>query len=541
MAAGVRLSRAAFASTKIPPTKSCIKRSLSPRVPPYQNFSRRRKWNVALSAAKVAGTNINNDDSSPLRKETFEQKQKQLEDASTLSLAPMMEYTDRHFRHLVRLVSSRTLVYTEMVGASAIYHEAMDAKEAYRQENPHINDPETIKRNYEDKYIQRFVSQGKVPPLEGPSVLQLGGSDPEQMFHAAQTIMELTERGRCDYTAINLNCGCPSPKVAGKGCFGAALMDDPSLVRDVTKGIYDGCEGQLPITVKCRIGTDTDQPFTKQGYAQMDPEEEYRKLCNFIETVASNGVVKSFDIHARIAVLTKSFSPADNRKIPPLKYEVIQRLVQDYPEFSFVLNGGIETIAQTQSLLEQSPGLKGVMIGRAWAADPWRFAMADQLLYKEPGPPVAKNRLEVLKEYGRHADLEETLWDPVKIRRFIVKAVVPLFAGEPNSKKYRVTLDELANIPKKLQKEGKSLESQPPISELIVNTAMDCLSEEVLLRTPEESYERFLWQEQKESNIAGRSQVSEWQTERKRADAAKETGEEEMTDASKSLQQNAAV
>ena len=456
------------------------------------------------------------------RASTYEKKQQELSKASTLSLAPMMEYTDRHFRHLVRLVSSETLVYTEMVGASAIHHERVDAKEAYRLEHPDANE-ETIAANYKDTYLQRFLCQGRVAPLEGPSVLQLGGSDPEQMYQAARTVMELTEReGVCDYTAVNLNCGCPSPKVAGKGCFGAALMDEPKLVAELTKGIYDGCDGQLPVTVKCRIGTDTEQAFTKLSYAELDPEKEYRKLCDFIETVAANGVVTSFDVHARIAVLKKSFSPSDNRKIPPLKYDVVSRLVRDYPELSFCLNGGIETIEQSRSLLESTPGLKGVMIGRAWAADPWRFAMADQILYNKAGPPVAKNRLEILKAYGRHADQEEEMWDPLKIRRFIVKAVVPLFAGEANSKKYRVKLDDLARIPKQLQMKGKSLSGQPPISELILNTALDCLSEETLLRTPEESYDRFLEMEQRQQagdESSAKSQVANWQAERKLAQA----------------------
>ena len=122
--------------------------------------------------------------------------------------------------------------------------------------------------------------------------------------------------------------------------------------------------------------------------------------------------------------------------------------------------------------------------------------------------------MEVLKAYGRHADQEEALWDPVKIRRFIVKAVTPLFAGEPNAKRYRIRLDQLASIPKNLDKRNKSLDSQPSISELIVNTALECLSEETLLRTPEESYERFLLQQ------SGKEQVTEWQAQRKATEAA---------------------
>ncbi|EEC44315.1 predicted protein, partial [Phaeodactylum tricornutum CCAP 1055/1] len=330
-----------------------------------------------------------------------------------LSLAPMMEYTDRHFRHLVRLVSNRTLLYTEMVAANALANERKN----------------------------RYLAQGRVMP-EGPSVLQLGGSDPEQMFQAAQTVLDMTARGHCDYTAINLNCGCPSPKVAGKGCFGAALMDEPQLVAELTKALHEGTEGRLPVTVKCRIGTDSDQAFTRQAYAAIDPEQEYSKLRSFIETVASDGIVTDFSVHARIAVLQKSFSPSDNRKIPPLKYDIVRRLVQEYPDFTFSLNGGVESISQAQAEFATSPGLKGVMIGRSWAADPWSFAMADRLLYKDENAP--RNRLEILQAFGRHADREEELGDPVKIRRFIVKAVTPLFTGEINAKRYRIALNEIA-------------------------------------------------------------------------------------------------
>ena len=233
--------------------------------------------------------------------------------------------------------------------------------------------------------------------------------------------------------------------------------------------------------------------------------------------VASNGIVTDFSVHARIAVLQKSFSPADNRKVPPLKYDVVRRLVEDYPEFTFTLNGGVESIFQAQREFEECEGLTGVMIGRSFAADPWSFAMADQLLYNVPHAP--KNRLEVLMEYCKHADAEEEAGDPTNIRRFIVKAITPLFTGEPNAKRYRIALDKIAGIPKKLKAEGKGMEGQPPISELIMNIAHDQLSEEVLLRSPEESYERKVFEERKRldgSSWTDRSQaVSEWQSDRK--------------------------
>jgi tRNA-dihydrouridine synthase A len=444
-----------------------------------------------------------------------EAKYQELMNASRLSLAPMMEYTDRHFRHLVRLISSQTLLYTEMVSANALSHERRDAQQAYREENPQAGETH-IRNSYDDQFLRRYLGQGCVEPLEGPSVLQLGGSDPQQLYDACQTIMDMTARGWCDYTAINLNCGCPSPKVAGKGCFGAALMDDPELVADLTQAMHDGCGGRLPITVKCRIGTDSKQAFTRAAYHEMDPEREHADLCHFLETVAANGIVSDFSIHARIAVLARSFSPADNRNIPPLKYNLVHRLVDEYPDLNFSLNGGMDNLLQAQSELNACPGLAGVMIGRGWAADPWGFAMADRLLYDKETSDSGKNRLDILKLYGQHADKEEATWDRDNIRIFIVTAVTQLFAGEANARKFRIALDEIAGMPKKLKSQGKSLEGTRPLSELILNAAMEHLSEEALFRTPEESYERIVWEEKKRKDRKERSQtLTEWQTRRK--------------------------
>ena len=432
--------------------------------------------------------------------------------------------TDRHFRHMVRLISANTLLYTEMVTANAIVHERRESMERKEHllavppkgsllESQVQEDVEEF--GYDMTYLRRFFGQGKggIMP-EGPSVLQLGGSDPNQLEEACDTLMQLTQRGYCDYTAVNLNCGCPSPKVAGKGCFGAALMDEPDLVRDLTKAMHNGCRGELPITVKCRIGTDEGLPFTKNGYENIDEQAEYSSLCRFIEKVASSGAVTDFQVHARIAVLSKNFSPADNRKIPKLKYEYVRRLVEDYPELTFSLNGGLHSIVDAKAELERCDNLKGVMIGRAWAANPWSFSMADEILYptsiSQDASNRPKNRLEVLQAYGQHADAEEQIWDPVKIRRFIVKAATPLFAGEPNGKKYRIALDEIAGIPKKLNQQGKSMEGQTPISELLMNSALENIREDILLRTPQESYDSLY------GNLHAPQQViRDWQNDRK--------------------------
>lgn len=193
--------------------------------------------------------------------------------------------------------------------------------------------------------------------------------------------------------------------------------------------------------------------------------------------------------------MQKSFSPADNRKVPPLKYHLVQKLVQDFPHLSFTLNGGIDTLEQARSQLHTCPDLAGIMIGRAWTADPWSFAMADSLLYNKniidgdhddeastspsSSRTTTENRLEILQAYGQHADAEELAGDPTKIRRFIIKAVTTLFTGEPNAKRYRIALDDIAGLPKKLQSQGQSLKGRPLLSDLILNAAHTHLSEEV--------------------------------------------------------------
>ena len=531
--------------------------------------TRRKKGTIGPIFVTKSNNNSNN---GILSNETIKkQKYQELISSSNLSLAPMMEYTDRHFRKLVSLLSTKTLCYTEMVAANALVHERLDSMkkvsmgehellskdndnevEEVDQERRYRNHEESLldieQYGYDMSYIRRFLGQySSTTPSSikqhNPTVLQLGGSDPDMLQEATEIVTQVTNRGYCDYTAINLNCGCPSPKVAGKGNFGASLMNDPYLVRDIVSSMDRGTNSNIPITVKCRIGTDESLiqnglQFNTKNYAAIDEEEEYKQLCNFIEIVASSGVVTDFQIHARIAVLNKNFSPSDNRKIPSLKYHYVRRLVEDYPELHFSLNGGVDTLTQVKEELDLCPGMNGVMVGRAWAAQPWSFAMADQILYNNDSTAVKpKNRLEVLQEYGKYADYEEQNWDPVKIRRFIIKAITPLFAGEPNGKKYRIALDEIAGLPKKeammrksnsqSKKEKISMKSlSVPVSELIMNAALENLSEEVLLRTPEESYERLLTASKKSSDIdsitggciplMSRSQITnEWQDERK--------------------------
>lgn len=497
----------------------------------FELFAKPEHNNIPIDNANTSTQNI-----SHISNEQDRQiKYQQLQESSLLQLAPMMEYTDRHFRHLVRLISKRTLLYTEMHAANAIAHERQNKINelllSRGETEESMSSQKDIYSSYDDYHLKRYLGQSMVSPLEGASVLQLGGSNPDQLHQATRCVLEMTNRNVCDYTALNLNCGCPSPKVAGKGCFGAALMDHPFLVADLTQAMHEGCDGRLPIIVKCRIGTDTHLVPTTNTMVSDSEEDQYHRLCHFIETVAANGIVRDFVVHARIAVLQKSFSPADNRKIPKLKYELVRRLVRDYPDLTFTLNGGVDSIAQVQHEIKAAPGLNGVMTGRAWVADPWSFAMADAILYNDHSNTDRDNwnRLEVLKAYGRHADMEEANGDPTRIRRSLVKAISPLFAGEANAKRYRIALDEIARRPKQLLSEGKSLEKQPPLSDLILQAAMENLTEETLLRTPQESYDRILWEEQKKAtgqleNNNGRStSIQDWQMIRKEEEEEEET------------------
>ena len=471
----------------------------------------------------------------------FDQRQKILRENSKLSLAPMMEYTDRHFRHLVRLISDRTLLYTEMVAANAIAHE----RDGAFSESGELN----------SSYLLRFLGQGH--NSEGASVLQLGGSDPDQLYIAAKTIYEFQQLHNqqpiqvsgaqdvsespvfCDYTALNLNCGCPSPKVAGKGCFGAALMSDPDLVRRLTTAMHQGCQGTMPITVKCRIGTDEGYVFTRERYMQRSEEEEYNSLKNFILHVADGGVVTDFQIHARIAVLSKGYSPADNRSVPPLRWRHVKRLASEFPELNISLNGGVDTLIGVKEQLDDCGSLDGVMVGRGFTANPWAFAMADTILYNDGNDDntSVKNRMKVLEAYGKHADFEEAIWDPVKVRRFMTKAVSHLFAGETNAKRFRIALDEIAGLPKKImQQQPKgtpvrdAMHGQLPLSKLIMEAATTHLSEEVLFRSPMESYEKMLWEHEQTKRKTtlinttlfdgnATSLVAEWQQTRKEEEA----------------------
>ena len=229
-----------------------------------------------------------------------------------LSVAPMLDWTDKHCRYFHRLLTQRTLLYTEMVTTGGLLHGA---------ERRHL----------------------RMDEVEHPVALQLGGSDPADLARCAQ-IGE-----RWGYDEINLNCGCPSERVQ-RGAFGACLMAEPRLVADCVKAMVDVVG--VPVTVKHRIG--------------IDREESYVFVRDFVGTVAEAGC-RVFIVHARNAWL-KGLSPKENREIPPLRYELVYQLKREFPELTIVLNGGVTTDAQIAEHLQH---VDGVMLGREAYHHPW--------------------------------------------------------------------------------------------------------------------------------------------------------------------------
>lgn len=351
------------------------------------------------------------------------------------AVAPMMDVTDRHFRTLARLISRRAVLYTEMVVDKTLIH------------NPRLRErslalppvpslvpsggggvpprPPSTPEGVADPIAVGAVASARdgVPPppsasppqSQHPVVLQLGGSDPEEL--AAAVALSLPY----GYTEINLNCGCPSPTVAGKGAFGAALMKTPSVVAEATRRMAEAADYSLPITVKCRLGVDTD--------------DSYESLLRFVDTVSAAGGVRHFSVHARAAILG-GLSPAQNRSIPPLRYGYVYRLAAERPDLVISLNGGVKGLAAVSEHLDA--GVAGVMVGREVMDRPWHALVGvDARVYGEVGfPPVS--RREVLAAYANYAEAEVAGGAPI---RAVVKPLLGLFAGEVNGKRWRRAFD----------------------------------------------------------------------------------------------------
>ncbi|GLT62288.1 hypothetical protein SLA2020_349360 [Shorea laevis] len=265
------------------------------------------------------------------------------------SVAPMMDWTDNHFRTLARIISKHAWLYTEMLAAETIV--------------------------YQKGNLDRFLAYS---PEQHPIVLQIGGSNLENLAKAT----ELADAYH--YDEINFNCGCPSPRVAGHGCFGARLMLDPKFVGEAISVI--AANTNVPVTVKCRIG--------------VDDHDSYNELCDFIYKVSSLSPTRHFIIHSRKALLN-GISPADNRRIPPLKYEYYYALLRDFPDLKFTINGGINTVTEVSAALRE--GAHGVMVGRAAYNYPWQIlGHVDTVIYG--APPSGLTRRQVLKKYQEYGD-----------------------------------------------------------------------------------------------------------------------------------------
>nr|GEV03557.1 tRNA-dihydrouridine(20/20a) synthase-like isoform X1 [Tanacetum cinerariifolium] len=292
------------------------------------------------------------------------------------SVAPMMEWTDNHYRTVARLVSKHAWLWTEMLAAETII--------------------------YQEKNLDRFLAFN---PDQHPIVLQIGGNNLENLAKATRLA------NGYGYDEINLNCGCPSPKVAGHGCFGVSLMLDPKFVAEAMSVIAANTD--VPVSVKCRIG--------------VDDHDSYRELCEFIHTVSTQSPTRHFVIHSRKALLN-GISPADNRKIPPLKYEFYYALLRDFPDLRFTINGGVNSIDEVRAA--QNEGAHGVMVGRAAYNNSWALlGNVDTAIYG--APPSTVTRRQVLEKYQVYADSVIGIYGNGKPSlRDIVKPLYGLFWGE---------------------------------------------------------------------------------------------------------------
>jgi len=301
--------------------------------------------------------------------------------AHRLSVAPMLDWTDRDFRYFLRLISKHTLLYTEMVTTGALIH------------------------GQRARFLDHDVS-------EEPLALQLGGSDPEALALCAK----LGEQA--GYCEINLNVGCPSDRVQS-GSFGACLMEHPKLVAEGIIAMQS--EVSIPVTVKTRLG--------------IDELDSYEFLHDFIAQITQAGC-NMVILHARKAWLS-GLSPKENRDVPPLNYQRVYDIKRDFPELHVDINGGIETLAQAQQHLQH---IDGVMMGRAIYHDPYILAEADSIIFEQPETLLSRHEvIESMFPYIEHRMMQGR---PLKS---ITRHLLGLFQGLPGAKAWRRHLSENAH------------------------------------------------------------------------------------------------
>jgi len=314
-----------------------------------------------------------------------------------ISVAPMMDWTDRHCRFFLRGFSPDVLLYTEMITAAAILRGA----------------------------AARLL---EFDPEEHPVALQLGGSEPAALAAAARIGAE------AGYDEINLNCGCPSERVAS-GAFGACLMQEPTLVADCVAAMR--AVVRVPVTVKMRIGVVSASARDARAAVAGFDEADFEKLCGFISSVRDAGCAVAI-VHARKAVLG-GFSPKDNREIPPLRYDVVQRVREYFPNLPMVVNGGVRTAAAALQLVSWSDG---VMLGREAYHRPFVLSELQRQLHSPTGAAPAREAL--LERMQAYADRELARGGRLAP---IVRHMLGLYAGQPGAREFRRTLSEGARIP----------------------------------------------------------------------------------------------
>ncbi len=303
--------------------------------------------------------------------------------SALLSIAPMIDWTDRHYRYLMRQLTQHTLLYTEMITTGAIIFGDAERHLAYS-------------------------------PAENPVVLQLGGCDPKALAQSARLGQEY------GYAEINLNVGCPSDRVKS-GKFGACLMAEPQLVAECIAAMKDACD--LPVTVKTRLG--------------IDDQDSYEFLATFTEKVAASGC-ETFIIHARKAWLN-GLSPKENREKPPLNYERVYQLKKDFSDLNIIINGGITDFDTAKEQLKQ---VDGVMIGRMAYHDPFAFSEVDHLFFGAEKSNITRH--DVVKAMFPY--MEEQLSQGVRLHS-ITRHMLNLFNGQPRARQWRRELSSISTMP----------------------------------------------------------------------------------------------
>lgn len=304
-----------------------------------------------------------------------------ISDAARLSVAPMMDWTDRNCRRFHRLMSRRALLYTEMVTAPAIIH----------GDRPRLLDHDAA---------------------EHPVALQLGGSDPAELAQATRLAAPW------GYDEINLNCGCPSDRVQS-GAFGAILMTTPQVVADCVAAMQDA--SAVPVTVKCRIGVDDQQA------EQVLPE--------FLDMLQRTGI-RRVTIHARKAWL-KGLSPKENREVPPLDYPLVHAMKAQFPALHLSINGGIATLDQAR---DQLAVMDGAMIGRAAYHEPWNILGGADVLWGDVPPFAAPAEVAV----AMRPMIVDHIAKGGRLHQF-TRHMLGLFHGQPGARAWKRTLSEGAS------------------------------------------------------------------------------------------------